>query len=149
MNFTKNADTSALQIESIEGKAMVGALLIKPLIQGEQMSLMETQVAAGVAAPPHTHDHESLIYVVRGLLKTVVGDNSFVLGPGDVCRHPRNVSHFIEALEDSTFVEVKSPAPDFTRLYGTRDGKLSTHVAARPEGTAASWCPSQASDSHH
>jgi quercetin dioxygenase-like cupin family protein len=87
MNFTRNADTSALQIESIEGKAMVGALLIKPLIQGEQMSLMETQVAAGVAAPPHTHDHESLIYVVRGLLKTVVGDNSFVLGPGDVCRH--------------------------------------------------------------
>lgn len=121
MIFARNAETTALPIKSIEGKAMVGALSIKPLIQGEGMSLMETQIAAGIAAPPHSHDHESLIYVVRGLLKAVVGETSFVLGPGDVCRHPRNVSHFIEALEDSTFIEVKSPAPDFVRLYGTRD----------------------------
>ena len=118
MIFVKNADTSALPIKSVEGKAIAGTLLIRPLIQGEEMSLMETQVLAGVAAPPHSHDHESLIYVVRGLLKTVVGDKSFVLGPGDACRHPRNVSHFIEALEDSTFVEIKSPAPDLARLYG-------------------------------
>ena len=122
MIFARNAETSALPIKSIEGMAMSGALSIKPLIQGEQMSLMETRIAAGVAAPPHTHDHESLIYVVHGLLKTLVGDKSFVLGPGDVCRHPRNVSHLIEALEDSTFVEVKSPAPDFSRLYGTPSG---------------------------
>ena len=119
MIFAKNADTSALPIKSIEGVVMEGTFLIRPLIQGEQMSLMETEVLAGVAAPPHVHEHESLIYVVRGLLKTVVGDKSFVLGPGDVCRHPRNVSHFIEALENSTFVEVKSPAPDLARLYGT------------------------------
>jgi quercetin dioxygenase-like cupin family protein len=118
MIFARNADTSALPIKSIEGMAMAGTLLIKPLIQGEQMSLMETRVLARVVVPPHAHDHESLIYVVHGLLKTVVGDESFVLGPGDVCRHPRNVSHFIEALEDSTFVEIKSPAPELTHLYG-------------------------------
>jgi quercetin dioxygenase-like cupin family protein len=133
MIFSRNAEISALLIKSIEGMAMSGALSIKPLIQGEQMSLMETRIAAGVAAPPHTHEHESLIYVVHGLLKTIVGDKPFVLGPGDVCRHPRNISHLIEALEDSTFVEVKSPPPDFSRLYGTRDGKLSTTVATQLE----------------
>ena len=119
MIFAKNADAIVIAIKSIEGMAMARTLLIKPLIRGEQMTLVETQVLAGVAAPPHAHDHESLIYVVRGLLKTVVGDESFVLGPGDGCRHPRNVSHFIEALEDSTFIEIKSPAPDLTSLYGT------------------------------
>ena len=119
MLFAKNADTSALPIKSVEGKAMAGTLLLKPMIQGEQMSLIETRVLAGVAAPPHAHDHESLIYVVHGLIKTVVGDESFVLSPGDACRHPRNVSHCIEALEDSTFVEIKSPAPDLARLYAT------------------------------
>jgi len=118
MIYAKSADARAMPIKSIEGKAMAGTLLIRPLIQGEQMSLMETRVLAGTAAPPHAHDHESLIYVVHGLLKTVVGDESFVLGPGDACRHPRNVSHYIEALADSTFVEIKSPAPDLTRLYG-------------------------------
>jgi len=132
MIFARNADTSALPIKSIEGIAMAGTLWIKPLIQGEQMSLMEMRVLARVVAPPHAHDHESLIYVVHGLLKTVVGDESFVLGPGDVCRHPRNVSHFIEALEDSTFVEIKSPAPELTRLYGMGDERLSKHVASRP-----------------
>jgi quercetin dioxygenase-like cupin family protein len=120
MIFAKNADTSALAVKSVEGMAIAGTLLIRPLIQGEQMSLMETQVLAGVTAPPHAHDHESLIYVVHGLLKTVVGGKSFVLGPGDVCRHPRRVSHFMEALEDSTFVEIKSPAPDLARIIHAR-----------------------------
>jgi len=118
MIFARSADSRALPIKSIEGKAMVGTLLIRPLIQGEQMSMMETRVRAGVAAPPHAHDHESLIYLLHGRLKTVVGGKSFVLDPGDACRHPRNVSHHIEALEDSTFIEIKSPAPDFGRLYG-------------------------------
>jgi quercetin dioxygenase-like cupin family protein len=134
MIFARNADTSALPIKSIEGMAMAGTLLIKPLIQGEQMSLMETRVLARVVSPPHAHDHESLIYVVDGLLKTVVGDESFVLGPGDVCRHPRNVSHFIEALEDSTFVEIKSPAPELTHLYGMGDGRLSSMLRVGHKG---------------
>jgi quercetin dioxygenase-like cupin family protein len=118
MIFSKNADTSALAMKSVEGKAIAGTLFVRPLIKGEEMSLMEVQLSAGVASPPHAHDHESLIYVVKGRLKAVVGDMTLVLGPGDVCRHPRGVSHFLEALEESTFVEIKSPAPDLTRVLG-------------------------------
>jgi len=118
MIFSKNADTSALTVKSVEGNAMAGTLFVKPLIKGEEMTLLEVQLSAGVASPPHAHDHESLIYVVKGKLRSEVGDTTLVLGPGDACRHPRGVSHFVEALEESTFVEIKSPAPDLTRVLG-------------------------------
>ena len=118
MIFSKNADTRALTIKSVEGEATAGALFIRPLITGEEMSLMEIQLSAGAASRPHAHDHESLIYVVKGKLKAVVGDMTSVLGPGDVCRHPRGVSHLLEALEDSTIVEIKSPVPDLARVLG-------------------------------
>ena len=118
MIFAKNAEASAIAIKFVEGKAMAGTLFVRPLITGEEMSLMEVRLSAGAASPSHTHDHESLIYVVTGMLKAVVGDTTLVLGSGDVCRHPRGVSHSIEALEETTFIEIKSPVPDLTRVLG-------------------------------
>ena len=82
------------------------------------MSLMEIQLEPGVVSPLHAHAHESLVYVVKGKLKAVVGDETYILGPGDVCRHPRGVPHFLAALEELTFVEIKSPVPDLTRVLG-------------------------------
>ena len=117
--FTKNENISALAIKSVEGGAIEGVLLVKQLISGDDMTLLEIRVEAGVVSPPHAHAHESLVYVVKGKLKSVVGEEAFVLAPGDVCRHPREVLHFIEALEQSTFVEIKSPVPDLSRVLGT------------------------------
>ena len=118
MIFSKNAETDALAVRFVEGKAMAGTLVVRPLIKGEEMTMMEVQLSAGVASPTHAHDHESLIYVVKGRLKAVVGDATSVLGPGDVCRHPRGVSHRLEALEETTVIEIKSPAPDLMRILG-------------------------------
>ena len=84
------------------------------------MTILELHYQAGAKAPLHTHTHESLIYVVSGRIKTWIGDDVFVLGPGDVARHPAGVLHTVEALEESTIVEVKSPAPDITTFIGTR-----------------------------
>jgi quercetin dioxygenase-like cupin family protein len=117
--FSKNKNSSALAIKSVEGGAIAGILMVKQLISGDDMTLLEIQVEAGVVSPPHSHTHESLVYVVKGKLRSVVGGEAFVLCSGDVCRHPREVLHFIEALEQSTFVEIKSPIPDLSRVLGT------------------------------
>ena len=42
--------------------------------------------------PLHTHTHESIAYVVKGKVKSTVGSEEFIMGPGDVCRHPKGVS---------------------------------------------------------
>jgi unsaturated pyranuronate lyase len=118
---SKNSDVAAVAVKSVEGKAVYGGdLMVKPLITGDEMTFLEIRYAAGVGAPLHTHTHESIAYVVKGKVKSTVGSEEFIMGPGDVCRHPTGVLHGLEALEDSVVVEIKSPAPDLGVFMATR-----------------------------
>lgn len=118
---SRNADVPAMAVRAVEGKAVYGGdLLVKPLIKGDEMTFLEIRYAAGVGAPLHTHTHESIAYVVRGKVKSTVGSQEYILGPGDACRHPKGVLHGMEAIEESVVVEIKSPAPDIAAFFGTR-----------------------------
>ena len=118
---SKNSDVAAVAVKSVEGKAVYGGdLMVKPLIKGDEMTFLEIRYAAGVGAPLHTHTHESIAYVVKGKVKSTVGSEEFIMGPGDVCRHPTGVLHGLEAIEDSIVVEIKSPAPDLGAFLATR-----------------------------
>ncbi len=116
----RHAEVADVLVSFIEGKPMHGKLMLKPLLRGEQMSILELHYQPGTKAPLHTHTHESLIYVVSGRVKTWIGDEVFVLGPGDVARHPPGVLHTVEALVESTVVEIKSPPPDIPALIGSK-----------------------------
>jgi quercetin dioxygenase-like cupin family protein len=110
---SRNADVEAVTVSAIEGQPVYGGnILVKPLIKGDEMTFLEIHYAAGVGAPLHTHTHESIAYVVKGKVKSTVGSEEFIMGAGDVCRHPTGVLHGLEAIEDSVVVEIKSPAPD-------------------------------------
>ena len=118
---SRNADVKAVAVSAVEGKPMYGGdMLVKPLISGDEMLFLEIHYAAGVGAPLHTHTHESIAYVVKGKMKSTVGSEEFIMGPGDVCRHPEGVLHGLEAIEDSIVVEIKSPAPEFGTFFATR-----------------------------
>ena len=118
MISAKNAEVSAMRVSAVEGQPTYGGeLVVKPLIGGETMTFLEIRYAAGVGAPLHTHSHESIAYVVRGKVKSTVGNEVFIMGPGDVCRHPKGVPHGLEAIEDSLVVEIKSPAPDLGAFF--------------------------------
>jgi quercetin dioxygenase-like cupin family protein len=82
------------------------------MLTGSHLAMMEIHVKRGVRSQVHSHAHESMIYVVTGALRTVVGTESFVVHQGQACRHPENVAHTVEALDDAVFLEVKSPVPD-------------------------------------
>jgi quercetin dioxygenase-like cupin family protein len=117
----RNADVEAVAVNAVEGKPMYGGdMLVKPLIKGEEMTFLEIHYAAGVGAPLHAHSHESIAYVVKGRVKSTVGEEAFIMGPGDVCRHPKGMLHGLEALEDSVVVEIKSPAPDIAAFFALR-----------------------------
>ena len=115
----RHAEVADVVVSSIEGKPVHGQLLVKPLLRGEQMTMLELHYQPGTKASLHAHTHESLIYVVSGQVKTWIGSDVFVLGPGDVARHPPGVLHTVEALVESTIIEVKSPPPDIATLTGT------------------------------
>jgi quercetin dioxygenase-like cupin family protein len=118
MLSARNADVADIRVSAVEGKATYGGeLAVKTLIKGEEMTILEIRYAAGVGAPLHTHGHESIAYVVKGKVKSTVGSEVFILGPGDACRHPKGVPHGLEAIEDSLIVEIKSPAPDLGSFF--------------------------------
>jgi quercetin dioxygenase-like cupin family protein len=119
MILAKNSEVKGLVENSIEGKPKKGELLVKPLITGDEMTVLEIHYQPGVGAPLHVHSHESLAYVVKGKVKMTVGKEVYILGPGDVCRHPEGVPHGVEGLEESVVVEIKSPAPDIATFLGT------------------------------
>ena len=118
---SKNADVEVVQVSAIEGKPIYGGnILVKPLIKGDEMTFLEIHYSAGVGAPLHAHTHESIAYVVKGKVKSTVGSDEFIMGPGDVCRHPKDVLHGLEAIEDSVVVEIKSPAPEIGAFFAMR-----------------------------
>ena len=118
---SRNADVEAVAVSAVEGKPLYGGdMLIKPLIKGDEMTFLEIHYVAGVGAPLHTHTHESIAYVVKGKVKSTVGSEEFIMGPGDVCRHPKGALHGLEAIEDSVVVEIKSPAPDIGAFLAMR-----------------------------
>src|SRR5947199_9145729 len=119
MILSKNSGDNRLVVKSIGTKPMKCDLLVKPLIKGDEMTLLEIHYQPAVGAPLHVHSHESLAYVVKGKVKMTVGKEVYILGPGDVCRHPEGVPHGVEGLEESIVVEIKSPAPEIASFLGT------------------------------
>ena len=119
MILAKNADVKGVIVKAIEGKPMYGGdLLVKPLIKGDEMTFLEIHYTPGVGAPLHVHQHESLAYVVKGKVKMTVGKEEYILGPGDVCRHPKGVPHGVEGIEESIGVVKKAAAPDISSFLG-------------------------------
>jgi unsaturated pyranuronate lyase len=118
---SRNADVKAIPVKAVEGQPTYGGeFLVKPLIKGDEMTFLEIHYAAGVGTPLHAHKHESIAYVVRGKVKSTVGTEEFIMGPGDACRHPKGVLHGLEAIEESLVVEIKSPAPDIRAFFAMR-----------------------------
>ena len=121
MITARNSDVESVAINAVEGKPTFGGdLLVKPLMTGDEMTFLEIHYSAGVGVPLHSHTHESIAYVVSGRVKSTVGADEFIMGPGDACRHPKGVLHALEALEQSVVVEIKSPAPDIAAFLSTR-----------------------------
>jgi quercetin dioxygenase-like cupin family protein len=105
-------------VASIEGTPTSGTFLVKPMLAGDCMALLEVRMLRGVSSQMHTHSHESVLYVVSGSLKIVVADEAFIVRSGQACRHPKDVMHSVEALEDTLFVEIKSPVPALDATFG-------------------------------
>jgi quercetin dioxygenase-like cupin family protein len=94
----------------LEGQASAGHVDLKPLLVGNDMLMVEIFEKAGVRVPEHSHDdHESLVYLVKGRMKLVIGGKAFVAKAGDAWIHPKGVSHWSETLEDCLAIEIKSP----------------------------------------
>src|SRR6516225_10448103 len=72
----------------------IGSVCLSGEDTGGAYCLLEVSLAAGIGVPRHTHTREDeTYYVTSGELEVKVGDEIFVLKPGDTLMAPRNIPH--------------------------------------------------------
>ncbi len=72
----------------------LGAICLAGTDTGGAYCLLDVCLAPGIGVPRHTHTREDeTYYVLSGELKVEVGDQSFLLRPGDTLLAPRNIPH--------------------------------------------------------
>ncbi len=70
-----------------------------PTIKGRRIEVGYYRYAAGSGAKPHAHPEEQVITVLKGRIRSRVGDAEKILGPGEAVHIPANVVHENWAIE--------------------------------------------------
>ena len=72
----------------------LGSVCLSGTDTGGAYCLLEVSLAPGMAVPRHTHTREDEVYfVLAGELEATIGDETFVLQPGDTLLAPRDIPH--------------------------------------------------------
>jgi quercetin dioxygenase-like cupin family protein len=91
----------------------IGAIALSGAETGGAYCLLDVSLVPGIGVPRHTHTREDeTYYVLSGELKVEVGDQSFLLRPGDSLLAPRNIPHQIKntGTGENRYLLVFSPA---------------------------------------
>lgn len=107
--FMIAAEAPVIDMHELEGQALPTPLTVRELLWGEKAVLVEMSAPTGFAAPSHAHDHESFVHVLSGRIRATVQDRTLELGPGDAVLHAAGAFHQIEALANTTWIEIKAP----------------------------------------
>jgi quercetin dioxygenase-like cupin family protein len=110
MPFAASDAVKPQTIGAIEGHAGYLGATVKPMMIGNDMVFLEIFRPKGLKDPEHAHpDHESMCYLVSGLMRCVIDGQEFIARPGSTWMHLPGVKHWHETLEDSVQIEIKSP----------------------------------------
>ena len=72
----------------------LGSVCLSGKDTGGAYCLLEVSLAPGMSVPRHMHTREDEVYfVLAGELEVTVGENTFVLQPGDTLLAPRDIPH--------------------------------------------------------
>jgi quercetin dioxygenase-like cupin family protein len=99
----------------------IGSVCLSGADTGGTYCLLEVGLAPGMSVPRHTHTREDEAYfVLVGELEVSVGDQAFILGPGDSLMAPRDIPHQLRnsGNVENHYLLVFSPAgfEEFLRL---------------------------------
>lgn len=91
----------------------LGAICLAGADTGGAYCLLDVALAPGIGVPRHIHTREDeMYYVLSGELKVEVGDQSYLLRPGDTLLAPRDIPHQLKntGAAENRYLLVFSPA---------------------------------------
>jgi len=103
------------------------------IVAGELIKAGVVSLQQGEEPEPHYHpNEEQFVMVLSGKLQMLVGDETAVVGPGDLVHIPRNVMHGIKVIEGPmVWFNCKSPVgngdikQDYTEAPNSSDIKAT------------------------
>ncbi len=106
-------------MSTVEGLPLIGGRgRFRKAATAEGGLAYEISYPAGVASPVHSHDHDSIVYLVSGSLRGTLDGREVTLEVGETIVHPRGVPHSVEAIVDSQWIEFKTPLPSRPPISG-------------------------------
>ena len=81
----------------------------RQMLHTELMTVARIILAKGALVPRHQHPNEQITNVLEGRLRFAIGEEEQIVEAGATVLIPANVSHEVEALEDSIALDVFSP----------------------------------------
>ena len=76
---------------------------------GNTVRFTRVEADQGARSPDHNHANEQFLFLQSGSLRGLLGDDEYLLVPGDVVWIPAYVRHHMIALEDSVWLEAHGP----------------------------------------
>lgn len=87
----------------------LGPLIVRRVVHSERMTTALFDLRKGAVVPRHSHDHEQMSHVLAGKALYCFDDGEITAGPGEVVEINSNEPHRVEALEDSSIMDVFQP----------------------------------------
>lgn len=85
-------------------------------VHGEHITIAHWTIAKGARVPLHDHPHEQIVNCITGTFEMHVGDETFVMEPGDSVLVPGGVPHSAVAHTDAYCIDVFHPVRQDYRL---------------------------------
>lgn len=80
-------------------------------------TILLQQLMRYIRVSPHKHEFFELVFVLSGSVTHVIGENTFLHVPGDFTIIPPEVSHYLEAKDDSICLTASVTEDTFHRLF--------------------------------
>ena len=111
-DVSSTTDDEWRALSTVEGLTLLGGFGSFRLREVATSGLLyEVRYPAGVSSQEHSHDHDSIIYLLSGRLHGTLNGREVVVEPGETVIHPLGIRHSVEALLDSHWLEFKAPIP--------------------------------------
>lgn len=96
----------------------------RTLASGRTMYQMMAKLESGSRMPPHQHEQEQIVHILRGRMRLIVSGVPHELREGDSFYLGSNVPHGVETLEETMVLDTFSPPrDDYLAVDAQRGGK--------------------------
>jgi quercetin dioxygenase-like cupin family protein len=92
----------------IKGKKLTEGIIGK-YVHGMSSTLGWVNIKEGSILPAHHHPHEQITLMIEGTMEMKIGEETFLLEPGDIHVIPSNVVHSAFAKTECTLIDVFAP----------------------------------------